>query len=358
LAVALRDCEGRYLAVNSDFEQVAGLRRDKIHGLTDRDVSSFWSEALLREFRRRDHAVISSKSTITHERDFVCADGTARSWAITRFPVFGADGEVVAVGMAIADIACRESGEFLRSAPPTRSRVLARLAAGVSIESILDEPTVEVGAPPASHKRAVSAPALPVVLLVDDEEMVRKALQRRLADGGAYRVLSVGDAASALDLLSREAVDVVIADQNMPGMKGTDMLARVAAEHPDTVRILLTAYATLDVAKSGINQAGIYRLLEKPEEMLNVLEVVNAALESRGAATEVGETNPNDDALAALSPREREVVDLLLKGRRVNHIAKHMALSHHTVRNHLRRVFSKLSVNSQTELIERYAPSV
>jgi DNA-binding CsgD family transcriptional regulator len=62
------------------------------------------------------------------------------------------------------------------------------------------------------------------------------------------------------------------------------------------------------------------------------------------------------ERLASLSPRETEVLRHLLEGYRVNTIARRLFISQHTVRNHLKKIFAKLEVRSQTELMERLKP--
>ncbi len=67
-----------------------------------------------------------------------------------------------------------------------------------------------------------------------------------------------------------------------------------------------------------------------------------------------GDPTPWRSELAPLTPREREVLDLLLEGRRVASISRELCVSEHTIRNHLKSIFRKLDAHSQTELIDRY----
>ncbi len=195
------------------------------------------------------------------------------------------------------------------------------------------------------------------MLVVDDDPNARDGLSRMLGDR-PYRVVVATDATTALDLMSRDAIDVVLSDEKMPGMKGTELLARVASEHPETVRILLTGHASLDIAKSAINQGGVFRLLEKPCSTESLRRAIDAALEQK-LNNPTSEPAPESHReLDVLSRREREVVDLLLKGPRIAHVAKRLYISEHTVRNHLKAVFRKLNIHSQTELVERYGNSL
>ena len=101
------------------------------------------------------------------------------------------------------------------------------------------------------------------LLIVDDEPNIRKALQRLLQEEG-YRVLTAGDAAVGLELLASNRVQVIISDQRMPGMKWTEFLRRAKDLYPDTVRMILTAYADLETLVEAVNEGALYKFLTKP----------------------------------------------------------------------------------------------
>lgn len=101
------------------------------------------------------------------------------------------------------------------------------------------------------------------LLLVDDEEHMLNALYRALRQEG-YRVLRATDPVQALDLLAVNRVGVIISDQRMPQMTGTEFLRRVRAIHPDTIRIVLSGYIDLQVITDAINEGAIYKFLTKP----------------------------------------------------------------------------------------------
>lgn len=113
--------------------------------------------------------------------------------------------------------------------------------------------------------------AKPVILTVDDDPEVLRAVERDLrrhyrAD---YRVVAANSAAEALDATQQlkrrgSAVALVLADQRMPSMSGTELLAEIRKLYPDARKVLLTAYADTDAAIAAINQAGINHYLMKP----------------------------------------------------------------------------------------------
>ncbi|WP_305042919.1 EAL domain-containing protein [Geoalkalibacter sp.] len=101
------------------------------------------------------------------------------------------------------------------------------------------------------------------LLLVDDEPHTLSALRRLLLDED-YRILTAYSAQEGLALLAQNKVHVILTDQRMPGMTGTEFLGRVKALHPDTVRIILSGYADLDTVVRSVNEGALYKFLGKP----------------------------------------------------------------------------------------------
>jgi EAL domain-containing protein (putative c-di-GMP-specific phosphodiesterase class I)/CheY-like chemotaxis protein len=111
------------------------------------------------------------------------------------------------------------------------------------------------------------------LLVVDDEENVLNALRRLLRSEG-YRVLTAGGGEEALELLGGNDVGVVVSDQRMPGMTGTELLRRVRIMHPATMRIILSGYSEVTTITDAINKGEIYKYVTKPwdnEELLALL---------------------------------------------------------------------------------------
>lgn len=103
------------------------------------------------------------------------------------------------------------------------------------------------------------------LLLVDDEPNVLNALTRLLRREG-YRILSAVSPTEAFDLLARNSVQVIVSDQRMPDMTGTEFFARVRQLYPATMRIVLTGYTDIESVKAAINHGAIYKFLTKPWE--------------------------------------------------------------------------------------------
>jgi adenylate cyclase len=141
------------------------------------------------------------------------------------------------------------------------------------------------------------------VLLVDDEPRVLDSLEALL--GMDHRVLRAGDPDTALHLLATEPVAVVVSDQRMPGMLGTELLARGRDVAPDAVRILLTAFSDPDAMLESINTAGIYHFVLKPWDPAE-LRLLNARAVERHRLVRERELLVRD-----LGTRNRELEDAL-----------------------------------------------
>ena len=119
--------------------------------------------------------------------------------------------------------------------------------------------------------------ARPITLLiVDDEEVILKALKRVIRDDG-YRVLTALEAEEALRLVSSEIVDIVLSDIDMPGMSGLDLMVRLRRNYPRIVRLLLTGRATVAMAVGAINEGEVYRFMTKPWDIDELREVLRQA---------------------------------------------------------------------------------
>ena len=101
------------------------------------------------------------------------------------------------------------------------------------------------------------------LLLLDDEENVLRSLVRLFRRDG-YRILAAGNVRDAFDLLAINDVQVILSDQRMSDMSGTEFLGRVKMLYPDTIRLVLSGYTDLNTVTDAINRGAIYRFLTKP----------------------------------------------------------------------------------------------
>ena len=123
----------------------------------------------------------------------------------------------------------------------------------------------------------------PVVLFVDDDPGILEGFQRVFAMED-YALHTAQSAERALEILRRTPVDVVVSDEQMPGMSGTRFLAKVRREYPDTVRIILTGHASVETTLRAINKGEVYRFLLKPCNLAELSLTIRQALQIRELA--------------------------------------------------------------------------
>lgn len=114
------------------------------------------------------------------------------------------------------------------------------------------------------------------LLLVDDEENVIRSL-RRLFRSEPFTLLSANSGQEGLAILEQQHVSVILSDQRMPGMMGSDFLKIVKERFPDTIRIVMSGYTELESITSAINDGAIYKFLLKPWEDEKLLSHIREA---------------------------------------------------------------------------------
>lgn len=92
-----------------------------------------------------------------------------------------------------------------------------------------------------------------------------------------YRILTAGSGSQGLELLASHPVQVILSDQRMPSMSGTEFLRRVNDLHPDTVRIVLSGYTDLESVTRAVNGGAIYKFLRKPWDDAHLIEHIRDA---------------------------------------------------------------------------------
>ena len=101
------------------------------------------------------------------------------------------------------------------------------------------------------------------ILCVDDEQSILNALKRLLRKEG-YQLLFANSGKEGLEILKANEVHLVISDQRMPEMSGTEFLEIVKEKYPDVLRIILTGYSDIDSITESINKGNIYKFFFKP----------------------------------------------------------------------------------------------
>lgn len=116
------------------------------------------------------------------------------------------------------------------------------------------------------------------ILVVDDEEFLRKELERILGDEG-YHVVSAGTGKDALSLVAAEGADLVLLDLNLPDLHGIEILRSIKASDPETLVIVVTGYGSVESAVESI-KLGAYDFIKKPFKADAIKLIVRLALET------------------------------------------------------------------------------
>ena len=114
------------------------------------------------------------------------------------------------------------------------------------------------------------------LLIVDDDVNVLSSLHRLFRRDG-YRILTAASPSEGFDLLALYPVQVIVCDQRMPGMNGTEFLSKVKDMYPDTIRIILSGYTGLEAMLDSINRGAIYRFYTKPWDDIQLRDNIRLA---------------------------------------------------------------------------------
>lgn len=146
------------------------------------------------------------------------------------------------------------------------------------------------------------------LLLVDDEPNVLASLSRNLRHL-PYKIFTATNAAEAIDCLTANPIDLMVADERMPGMPGSELAAWAAARFPQVMRIMLSGQASLPATLRAINQGRIYRFLTKPVSAAELASTIEAALAERDRRLAGEQALENAADHEATLQRERAAVD-------------------------------------------------
>lgn len=130
---------------------------------------------------------------------------------------------------------------------------------------------------------ASSVEPTPSILFVDDEPSVTENLKLALRRQ-PYAIFTANSGREALEVLRTHQIDAVVSDEMMPEMSGSELLSLVAQESPDTARIILSGHASLDAAIRAINEARIFRFLQKPCSPSDLIACLESAVAARKQA--------------------------------------------------------------------------
>ncbi|MGD9128005.1 MAG: response regulator [Planctomycetia bacterium] len=127
------------------------------------------------------------------------------------------------------------------------------------------------------------------VLLIDDDTNVLHGLARVLRNQ-PYKLFTARSGEEAMNILKAWSVDVIVSDETMPGMSGTDLLKWVSENCPEVMRILLTGNATTETAIRSINEANVFHFFTKPCNEVELALAIRRAIEEKERRQKENET--------------------------------------------------------------------
>ncbi len=115
------------------------------------------------------------------------------------------------------------------------------------------------------------------VLAVDDEKSILSSLRRSLRKE-PYKLFTAESGAEGLEILAANEIQMVVSDQRMPNMSGTEFLSQVKDLYPDTVRVVLSGYAEAEAIVDSINRGAVFRFIGKPWEDEDLKTIIRQGL--------------------------------------------------------------------------------
>jgi DNA-binding NarL/FixJ family response regulator len=202
------------------------------------------------------------------------------------------------------------------------------------------------------------------VLIVDDDDLMRAGLRGVLASDDAIEV--VGDASDGRDAVYRTRLlspDIVLMDVRMPDLDGIAATRELLGAFPEVKVVILTTFEQDDYIFPALNAGASGFLLKRtrPEELVAAIHTIAAgdsllspSVTSRVIERMAGQPAPDathDARLAELTPREREVLELMARGLTNAEIAEALVIEESTVKTHVKRVIGKLAVRDRVQAV-------
>ena len=190
------------------------------------------------------------------------------------------------------------------------------------------------------------------ILIADDHLILRMGLVTLLENAGDMEVVGEAeDGESAVCEALRLKPDVVIMDLVMPGLDGSAATERIKAKSPDIKVLILTTFGTSDIISKALSNGADGALLKNSpqQELLSAIRAVAGC--SRIISKDVQEILAADPPAQALSPRQKEILDLIVRGFSNADIARRFGISVTVVKEHLAALYHKIDAANRAEAV-------
>ncbi|RYD60564.1 MAG: response regulator transcription factor [Verrucomicrobiaceae bacterium] len=204
---------------------------------------------------------------------------------------------------------------------------------------------------------------LHTVALVEDEELLRETVAEILAASPKWKLSGIyPDAEAALNGVKSNCPEVVLMDIQLPGMSGIECVAKLKELHPEAQVLMVTVYDNndriFDALAAGASGYLLKRdvptkLLDSLDELLTGGSPMSGAI-ARKVVQHFQATPPSKNEDHNLTPREKQILELLVKGGLYKEIAWDLGIGVETVRTHLHNIYGKLHVRTRTEAVVKY----
>ena len=199
------------------------------------------------------------------------------------------------------------------------------------------------------------------IMIVDDHKILRDGIKWMFSDASEVEIVAeASDGKEAIEILSRQPIDVILMDLSMPGMDGMEATARISEKYPDVKILVLTMHEQTSFVQLMLRNGAHGYLLKNAtkEELLDAIHAVLTGKRYLGAQTTEqllanlsGRQSVVKSFLPALTRREREVLKLIMKGMSDTDIAQELIVSPTTIESHRKNIRSKLGARNSAEIV-------
>lgn len=190
----------------------------------------------------------------------------------------------------------------------------------------------------------------PIVYIVDDDPSVRRSLARLIRSEG-FRVESFAQAQDFLDRKEGTDPSCLVLDVNLPGRSGLDLQSELSSRGYSMPIVFITGYGTIPMSVQAM-KGGAVEFLEKPVNDQVLLRAIHQAVEKdRQMRRQYIERKEIQQRLASLTPREREVLPLVVSGMLNKQVALRLGTTEKTIKVHRARIMEKMRADSLVDLV-------